>query len=60
MARYTYISQERMDAEEARRIDRAIARSLRGKLCSDCPPADFPEAPTRCGPCPRRPKGDQP
>jgi len=41
--------------EEARKADLAIARSLRGKLCSDCPPAYSPEAPTRCLPCPRRP-----
>lgn len=39
---------------EARKIDMAIARSLEGKLCEGCPPADFPNAPTRCLPCPRR------
>lgn len=47
-----------MTDEEARAIDMAIARSMRGKLCSDCPPASFPEAPTRCLPCPRRPKAE--
>jgi hypothetical protein len=39
---------------EARLADLRIARSLRGKLCSDCPPAEFPQASTRCLPCPRR------
>lgn len=24
------------------------------ELCSDCPPPEFPDAPTRCLPCPRR------
>lgn len=38
----------------SRRMDMAIARSLEGKLCSDCPPAEYPDAPTRCLPCPRR------
>lgn len=45
--------QERL-MREARLADKRIARSLAGKLCSDCPPAEFPDAPTRCLPCPRR------
>lgn len=43
-----------MTEQEAREIDLQIARSLEGKLCSDCPPAEFPNATTRCLPCPRR------
>jgi hypothetical protein len=45
---------ETMDERAARLADLRIARSLRGKLCSDCPPEAFPLAPTRCLPCPRR------
>lgn len=45
--------QERL-MEAARLADKRIARALTGKLCSDCPPAEFPDAPTRCLPCPRR------
>ena len=43
-----------MTEDEAREIDLQIAKSLEGKLCSDCPPAEFPEASTRCSSCPRR------
>jgi len=46
--------EDNMTEEEARAIDMAIARLLRGKLCEGCPPTDFLEAPTRCLSCPRR------
>lgn len=42
-----------MTDEEARAIDLAIAASLEGKLCEDCPPEGH-ETPARCAPCPRR------
>jgi hypothetical protein len=62
MSRYPSESVERMDQQwaetederNARLADKRIARSLAGKLCSDCPPAEFPDAPRRCAPCPRR------
>lgn len=39
---------------EAAMAYQAIAESLEGKLCEGCPPAEFPDASTRCLPCPRR------
>jgi hypothetical protein len=41
-----------MTEQEAREADLAIARSLEGKLCSDCPPVGH-IVKTRCIPCPR-------
>ena len=60
--RYPSRSVERMDQQwaeiederNARLADKRIARSLAGKLCEGCPPAEFPDASTRCLPCPRR------
>lgn len=43
-----------MTNEEARAADLAIAKSLRGKLCSDCPPENYPNDKTRCTSCPRK------
>ena len=43
-----------MTDDEARASDLAIAKSLAGKLCSDCPPVGYPADKTRCLPCPRR------
>jgi hypothetical protein len=62
MSRYPSESVERMDQQwaeteeerNARLADKRIARSLRGKLCEGCPPADVPNARGRCLPCPRR------
>jgi hypothetical protein len=45
---------ETEDERNARLADKRIARSMAGKLCSDCPPAEFPNASTRCLSCPRR------
>ncbi len=36
-----------------RSVDLAIAASLAGKLCSDCPPVGYPTDETRCAPCSR-------
>jgi hypothetical protein len=43
-----------MNEEEAHEIDQRIARSLEGKLCSDCPPEKYPDASTCCLSCPHR------
>jgi hypothetical protein len=43
-----------MTPTEARRADIAIAKSMDGKLCSDCPPRHYPTDRTRCADCPRR------
>lgn len=45
-----------MTEEEARKADLAIAARMaaEGTLCEGCPPAAFPDAPTRCAECPRR------
>ena len=43
-----------MTDDEARAADLTLAKSLAGKLCSDCPPVGYPTDKTRCLPCPRR------
>ncbi len=50
---YVFRDVEPLTQAEARAIDLAIADSLKGKLCSDCPPERYGNA-TRCLPCPRR------
>jgi hypothetical protein len=35
-------------------VDLRIADSLADSLCEGCPPAEYPNAPTRCSSCPRR------
>ena len=43
-----------MTDDEARAADLILAKSLAGKLCSDCPPVGYPTDKTRCLPCLRR------
>ncbi len=48
-----------MTEDEATAADMALAAAREGKLCSDCPPPNWPTDKTRCGPCPRRPALEQ-
>lgn len=40
--------------QDPAQTDLTFAKSLAGKLCSDCPPVGYPTDKTRCLPCPRR------